>query len=322
MATDPVEIINTIINNAITNANEFTESADDAATDLIRENIGLYVTPPDESTGFEVSAVEPEIPTPTDSIITYEAQLEKVVALLSDQLSGFFATYYPLESDAFDEATNHIVNTITNGGRGINTAIESQLWQRMRERISTETRKQEDQITEGYASRGYVLPSGAMIKQVQEVRLAGLAASGLASTDVADKQFQQEIRTVEFAITKAIESRSMAMNAAADYIRAIATAPDSAIKTVNMTDENRARLMNAASNWYGARLDRDKIVLNSKLAELDTRFKVYDHRRTTATKNDAVKVQALGHAADVYARTASAALASLNSIVSTAAVNF
>jgi len=76
--------------------------------------------------------------------------------------------------------------------------------------------------------------------------------------------------------------------------------------------------MAAAASFYGVRLDRDKIVLTSKLAEMESRDTIYRHRRDNATQNDQVKVQALAAAADVFARTASAALSSLNSIVSSA----
>ena len=86
-----------------------------------------------------------------------------------------------------------------------------------------------------------------------------------------------------------------------------------------MKDENRARMINAAADWYRARLNRDEIVLRSKLAEKEIDYKIYEHRGDYEVKADDVRVRALGSAADVYARTASAALSSLNSIVSTAA---
>jgi hypothetical protein len=316
---DPIQIIETIIANAIDTANEHTDNADAAAEKLIRKSAGFYLDPPDSSARFAVEAVEPDIPEVTDGLITYEAQLDKVVALLSSQLAGFFAQYYPLESDAFDEATNWLVNTITNGGTGINKSVEDQLWQRARDRVIADGRRVENQIIVGYAAKGMMMPPGAMLKKIEESRVAQLMANGETSTGIAAKQAEIEIETIKFAVGKAIDSRQMAMSAAADYIRAIASAPDSAIRTVNLTDEARARMMSAAASWYGARLDRDKIVLSSKLAELDSRYRVYEHRRNNATQNDEVKVRALGSAADVYARTASAALSSLNSIVSTAA---
>ena len=319
MAQDPIEVIEYIINNAITQANTYSYNADRAATKVINENIGMYLEPPVPSTGFEIEAIEPDVPEVSDTLVGYEAQLEKIVALLSDQLAGFFNTYYPLSADAYDEANAWILNQITNGGTGVNEQVAAELWQRAREKITREARSIENQITVGYAAKGYSIPPGAMLAKIENARFAGLTASGEAATTIAAKMFDAEVDMIKFAVGQALEARKMAMSAAADYIREVASAPDSAVRTYNMKDENRARMINAAADWYRARLSRDEIVLKSKLAEKEMGYKIYEHRGDYEVKADSVRIQALASAADVYARTASAALSSLNSIVSTAA---
>ena len=316
---DPIEIINQIIANAMATAGEYTENVDTAAGKIIRERIGLFLDPPASSLGFAIEAIEPDVPEVSDTIVGYEAQLDKIVDLLSNQLAGFFAKYYPLAADAYDEASAWIVNQITNGGAGVNEQVAAELWQRARERIIRDGRRVENQIATGYAAKGYMIPPGAMTAKMEEARFQQLTATGEAATAVASKMFDAEVDMIKFAISQALEARKMAMSAAADYIRAVASAPDSAVRTYNMKDENRARMINAAADWYRARLNRDEIVLRSKLAEKEIDYKIYEHRGDYEVKADDVRVRALGSAADVYARTASAALSSLNSIVSTAA---
>ena len=319
MAQDPIAIIEQIISNAMLKADEYSYKADEAAHKIIREQIGMYLEPPNPSIGFAVEAVEPDVPEVSDTIVGYEAQLEKIVALLSDQLAGFFARYYPLAADAYDEASAWLVNQITNGGAGVNEQVAAELWQRARERIIRDGRRVENQIATGYAAKGYMIPPGAMTAKMEEARFQQLTATGEAATAVASKMFDAEVDMIKFAVDAAVKARQMAMSAAADYIRAVASAPDSAVRIYNMKDENRARMIAAAAYWYRARLSRDEIVLKSKLSEKEIDYKIYEHRRTQATRNDDVRVRALASAADVYARTASAALSSLNSIVSTAA---
>ena len=319
MAQDPIAIVEQIISNAMLKADEYSYEADEAAHKIIREQIGMYLEPPNPSIGFAVEAVEPDVPEVSDTIVGYEAQLEKIVALLSDQLAGFFARYYPLAADAYDEASAWLVNQITNGGAGVNEQVAAELWQRARERIIRDGRRVENQIATGYAAKGYMIPPGAMTAKMEEARFQQLTATGEAATAVASKMFDAEVDMIKFAVDAAVKARQMAMSAAADYIRAVASAPDSAVRTYNMKDENRARMIAAAADWYRARLSRDEIVLKSKLSEKEIDYKIYEHRRTQATRNDDVRVRALASAADVYARTASAALSSLNSIVSTAA---
>lgn len=319
MAQDPIAIIEQIISNAMLKADEYSYEADEAARKIIREQIGMYLDPPNPSIGFAVEAIEPDVPEVSDTIIGYEAQLDKLVALLSDQLADFFARYYPLAADAYDEASAWLVNQITNGGAGVNEQVAAELWQRARERIIRDGRRVENQIATGYAAKGYMIPPGAMTAKMEEARFQQLTATGEAATAVASKMFDAEVDMIKFAVDAAVKARQMAMSAAADYIRAVASAPDSAVRTYNMKDENRARMIAAAADWYRARLSRDEIVLKSKLSEKEIDYKIYEHRRTQATRNDDVRVRALASAADVYARTASAALSSLNSIVSTAA---
>lgn len=312
------EFIDNIISNAINTANAQTTLATEAAQDLLDENAGFYITPPNSNTGFEIAAIEPVIPTTIDSTLSYEANLDKLVALLSGQLASFFNTYYPLASDAFDEATGWLVNTITNGGTGINVTIEDQVWQRDRDRIVADTRRVKNQISTGYAAKGYFIPSGSMLKKMEQAEYEGSGKLGIASTSVAAKQLEIEIETIKFAIGKAIDSRTMAMNAAADYIRAIASSPDAAARVAGLNTDSQSKMVSAYSNWYSTKLDRDKIILSSKLAEMNSRDDIYKHRRDNATRNSQVDVQALAAAAEVFGKTASAALSSLNSIVSSA----
>lgn len=320
--SDAAEIINAIIANAIETANNSTESAQTAADDLISSNAGFYLTPPTTLTGFNVEAVEPEIPTAADSTYNYEAERDALIALLSAQLAGFFTAYYPLASDAFDEATNWLINTITNGGTGIPAALEDQIVQRARDRIIRDGQRVASGISAGYAARGFSLVHGPMIYDLNQAAFEQAGRIGEASTTVATKQIEIAIETIKFAIGKALESRIAAMNAAVDYIRALSVAPDAASRIAALNTDIKAKMMSAAADWYRARQSRDQMILQSKLAELTAGVDVYKHRRDNATQNSQVDVQALAAAADVFAKTASAALSSLNSIVATTASTF
>jgi hypothetical protein len=321
MAT-AAEIINQIIANAIATANSSTEAATEAANTLISSRAGVYIAPPNSLSGFTVAAVEPEIPEAENSTLVYDAELAKIIALLSGQLADFFALYYPLASDAFDEATAWLVNTITNGGTGINATVEDQIWQRDRERITIDTLRVKNQIATGFAAKGYSMVAGAMLRKMEEADYEGAGKIGVSSTTVAAKQMDTEIAMIQFSVEQAIKSRSMAMNAAADYIRAVATGPAAAAHAAELNTDVKAKMMAAAASWYGARLDRDKIVLQSKLAEMGSRDDIFKLLKTNDTANSQVDVQALSAAVDVLAKTAQAYLLGLNSVVSTTASTF
>lgn len=310
--------IDQIINNALETAQEYTTYVEDTARDLVRAQGGAFFPPPETASGFEVEAEEPEIPETNDTTLTYEAQLDKLIKLLSGQLASFFSTYYPLQSDAFDEAQTWLVDVIVNGGTGVNAAVEDAIWQRARDRVIADGRRAEEQIVTGYAAKGYSLPQGSMLKKIEQARFKQASDTGVASTTIAAKQLEIEIETVKFAIGKAVDSRTMAMNAAADYIRAIASSPDAAARVAGLNTDIKAKMMSAAGDFYRARLSRDEIILRSKLAKVDSDVDIWKMKKANATDSARVDVAALASAADAYARAASAALASLNSIVSTA----
>ena len=310
------DIINAVINNALSTAVTATSDAQAAADALTAKQAGFYLNPPDSDSAFTITAVEPEIPKANDSTVVYQVELDRIVAMLGDELDDFFAKYYPLASDAFDEATAWLINQITNGGSGINATLEDALWQRERDRIATEGRRALATISTGFAAKGHFIVPSAMADRQRQAVFEQASNAGVSSTAVAVKQFETEVETVKFAVAKALESRAMAMSAAADYIRAVAAAPAAAARAADLTTDNQARMVQAYSAWYGTRLERDRIVLSSKLAEMASRDDVYKHRRTNATQNDGIEVTALTAAADVLAKTAAAALSSINGIAS------
>lgn len=321
MAT-PEELINEIIANAMEIAEDYTDKVDVAAKQLIAEDGGTYFDLPSTEVGFSPSAIEPSIPVAADTSLSFEANLDKIVALLSGQLADFFNLYYPLASDSFDEAQAWLVNIITNGGRGIDEDLEDQLWQRARDRIITDSGRIEEQIEIGFMAKGYSLPAGAMTKKASEVYLAQLGETGSQSTDIASKQFDTELETIKYAITNAIDSRKMAMDAAADYIKAIATAPSTAVDITSLDTDVQADMMSAAATWYNARLNRDDLILKSSLADLSADMELWKGRKGFAVDAARTNVNALAAAATTYGQSAAAALSSLNSIVTTATNSF
>lgn len=117
--SDPQEFIDNIINNAITTAEDFTSDVSRAANVLIASNGGEYIEPPSTAQDFTIAAKEPTIPTATDTTHIFQAEMARIQQLLTGQIDHFIATYYPLSS-AFDGANGWLVNTITNGGTGLN----------------------------------------------------------------------------------------------------------------------------------------------------------------------------------------------------------
>lgn len=319
MATEAT--VNLIIDNALAVASNQTAAANAAAQSAIAASQGYTGAVP-TNVVYTIQATEPVSPSVDNATLTYESQRDQLVQLLSDELANFFITYYPLAADAFDEATNWLVNTITVGGTGIAPAVEDQIWQRGRDRVITDGLRVENQTLDGFASRGFSLPPGALAASLQAVRFEQLLKTQEFSRDVAIRQADIEIENLRFAVEKAIDSRMRAMAAASDYIRALMTGPDTAARVASLNADAQARMLGATADLYRARLARDELAMRVPLANASNGLQAAGITVDGFYKGIDSRVRAAGAAADVYGRAASAALASLNSVATVSSASF
>lgn len=305
--------VSAIISNALNTATGAVSSAQAAAQAAQTASMGFASTnvlPID----YVLSAREPSIPEAENSTLVFESQRDEIITALSDELAGFFIEYYPLASDAFDEATNWLVNSITGGGTGISAAVEEQIWQRGRDRVILDGQRVESQVMNDFASRGFSLPSGALAARLQEARFTQLEKTQDMSRDVAIKQADMAVENLRFAIEQAIKSRVAAMAAATDYIRALMSGVDVAARVASINSDVKARMMSATADLYRARLSRDEIAMKIPLTNSDLSLRASTANIDGFYRGVDARTAAAGHAAEVYGKTAQAALSSLSAI--------
>jgi len=312
----PEQVVDKVINTASGAAGLWASAADLAAWKAVTEAEGYMTVPPVPLT-YSMTAVEPGVPDVENTITTYEAQRDFLVQLMTDKLTEFFTIYYPLNTDGYDEGTDWLINTITNGGTGINPAVENQIWQRGRDRVIAEGARADSQTLIQFSQRGYSLPSGVMVKQLQANRFEQLAKLQEQSRDVAIKQAEIEIENLRFAVNLAIDARLRALAAAADYIRAVTGGFESAVRISNLESQAKAALMAATADLYRARLQRDEIAMRVPFQVTDNTLKIGQMNQDAFYQGIDARVRAAGTAASVYGSMAQAALSGLIGIGST-----
>lgn len=271
---------------------------------------------------FVITAIEPAVPEVENAALTFESQRDEIVALLSNQLDGFFAKYYPLAADAFDEATNWLVNSITAGGTGISAAVEDQIWQRGRDRVVVDGMRAESQVLNDFASRGFSLPSGAMAARLQEIRFEQLGKTQELSRDAAIKQADMTVENLRFAVELAVDSRMKAMQAAADYIRSLMSGTDVAARVASVNSDAKARMMAATADMYRARLARDELAMKIPLSNQDASLKVKGMNIDGYHKGINAATTAIVAEASSWADAAKTALNSISTVISQAETTF
>ena len=313
----PEQVVDKVIDTASSAAGLWAASADIAAWKAVTEAEGYMVVPP-VPLAYTLTAVEPGVPgAEQNAVITFEGQLDRLIQLMSDKLAEFFTIYYPLNNDGYDEGTAWLINTITNGGTGINPAVEDQIWQRGRDRIIAEGARADSQTLIEFSQRGFSLPSGVMAARLQLNRTTQAKSLQELSRDVAIKQAEIEVENLRFAVDLAVKTRLQALGAASDYLRAIMLAPDAAFRVASVNQDAQARLISATADLYRARLQRDEIAMRIPFQTADNTLKVGQLNLDAFYQGIDARVRAAGTAAGVYGSMAQAALTSLVGIGST-----
>ncbi len=319
MASEIYELNVEIINNALELSQQNAEAAAQAAEQAIQQAAGFSFFNQPYSRWYP-TADEPDVYIPatveeTDPFWRFETEKQNLTQWLAGLFTSFFNTYYPLSSDAFDEAMTWLTNTITNGGTGIPAAVENQIWQRHRDKIQASSLQAQNSAYADFSARGFSLPAGVLTARLDGIRNEGILKLAEASRDIAIKQAEIEIDNIKFAVKEALDARLKALAVATDYLKAMALGPEIASKIIDKTQDGQARLIAATADFYRARLSRDELSLKAWATLLEQKGKDGATNIDSWAKGIDSKVRAAVGAADSYGKTASAALQSLVSIV-------
>lgn len=235
----------------------------------------------------------PENALETDPYWRYETEKANLQTYLTNLLSEFFATYYPLANDAMDEALAWLENTITNGGTGITAEVENLIWQRHRDNIARETLQAQNTAYAEFSARGFSLPVGALVAKLENINVEGLRKSAEASRDLAIERMKIEIENVKFAVELATKTRIQALQAASDYLKTMMLAPETAAKLADFGTDAQAKLISATSDFYRTRLIRDDMLMKSWATLMEQKSK-------DGNINAETQARIISAAADLY----------------------
>jgi len=152
------------------------------------------------------------------------------------------------------------------GGTGLNPEVEDAIYSRSRGKADAESRRVRDQALNDAATRGFTLPTGALMSAIQQARQAGADNNARAATEIAVAQAEMEQKNIQFAVTTSSALRSTVINAMLSYMQNLiqinGQATDLAKTVLNAVIEGYNLLL----KYFGARLDAFKA--QTALAEL------------------------------------------------------
>lgn len=240
---------------------------------------------------------------------TYDPLYAKGVA----GLANFIAAYFP-RTTAFEAAQTWLEQTIATGGANF-TSVENQFWANARNRSAQEEQRTLRKLADEFQG-DFPAPPGAYSMAVRETMLEFKRTQEERNNEVAIKHIEYALDLIKFATDKAISLRTQSLALAMDYIKALMEPADIASRFVFQTGGLQAQLIHAVGGYYGALLDKDKLLLETARtkAELDKDYTAIGIQ--LAQVDVAKRADAAIGAANAAAEVAKGALSSLNAIAS------
>lgn len=309
--------VQTVIDNAIAKADQLIEEAK-GYSEAAQTAAASFVSfdPPGLNT-WEPAPVPDFTPNEDLSMLfrtEFDAAYAKYLDLLSGKIAEFLTNYFPDVSVALQAAERWLTNTIENGGTGLPVAVENAIWQRGRDKELIDAGRMEQEAIAGVAARGFALPTGALVARLQEVQLAASDKISTYAREVAIKQAEIEIQNIRFAVEQALAHRRAVIMGSLEYMRAWMLAPDAALKEAS-------GMVGAKGNLFRDSIAYYEVMLRAESYRRDRAFKIADldiQAGGIATKAFTELAESRAQAAVALAqasgRTASSAIASLNSM--------
>ena len=178
----------------------------------------------------------------------FAAEYTKIILELSTQFTTFRSTYFPDEQAAYSAAEDWLQAAIANDS-GLPAAVAAQILTDDKDRIVTDAARAADTVLAQFASRRFPLPPGpatAATIEIQQKAQDEIAAS-------SRKIMIGSVEQLRWVVEKTLGLRQMAMGAAVDYIKALASGPDIASRLVSVGYDAQSKLISAASQFYNSR---------------------------------------------------------------------
>jgi hypothetical protein len=207
------------------------------------------------------TVVEPAVDIPAtqsaDDVMTlFDTKYAELVTMLSDKFVSFRTTYFPNDAAEYAAVETWIQGAVANPNGGLPVAVQQQITADDQARVLSDTTRASDAVLQAFAARRFPLPPGAAASAVLQIQQKSQDAMAESSRKIT----MASVDMMKFAVEKSVGLRQMAMNDAIEYVKAIASAPEMASRLVGIGYDAQSKLISAASQFYSARTDVQKLI--------------------------------------------------------------
>lgn len=257
---------------------------------------------------------------PNNGEAIFNTWYNQMLAMITDQFRAFIDEFFP-NPEFYEDAMAWCDRAIVDGGTGINSDVEQALWQRGRARILADSARAEAEAEQLWANRRFPVPPGALVNQINDIRLDAGRKLAEVSRDISIKSFDTEIENVRFAVKTVIDQRKVALDAAGDYIKTLMLAPDTAMKLATGLQNLRSELARNLVQLYAAEVNALEPRVRLQIADADIQMRGKEANLRAMEQSQDAKVRAALAGAQMVASMASAGINAINAQTSISGVD-
>lgn len=292
---------------------EMMDKADTYTADAIAQSNGVSWID-----GVDITAALDIPPPPTlDSMSSselmslYTGTRDDIANKLTGAMDYFFTTFFPL-GDELGYARDWLTRALTTGGSGLAPAVEDQIWQRDRARILKDGRRATEDAMSTWAARGYALPPGALVGQVNRIEQDMRDKIAESSRTQAIEAAKMELENIKFAIDKVISMRVSAIQASGDYIRSVALGPQLGAQLASSIANAKTALAESLTRMYSAQISALELPAKISIAQGELTLKAQTANLESFTRMAQVRTDTVMAAAKTAGSHGAAALNALS----------
>jgi hypothetical protein len=185
----------------------------------------------------------------TDWETIFDSKYLELAAWLDSKFTTFRTNFFPDENAAYTAAEDALQAMLANPASYLPAAVQAQFFGDDQARILGDKTRAQDAVVAQFAARRFPLPpdvAASAALQIEQKAQDELAESSRKIAMMSVDQFR-------FVVEKTLGLRQMAMGAAIDYIKALASGPDMASKLVGVGYDAQSKLISSAASFYNAR---------------------------------------------------------------------
>jgi hypothetical protein len=141
-----------------------------------------------------------------------------MVSAVNGHLDTMLTKYNPRFHEQMARIETQLAKYL-DGGTGLKPAIEDAIYARSRSKQDAESRRARDTAYSEAASRGFTMPTGALMSAVQQSRQAAADNNAAAAREIVVMQAEMEQKNLQFAVTTSAALRSTLLNATLSYMQ-------------------------------------------------------------------------------------------------------